>query len=66
MEAVHDILGASILFPPKPASDHLVDNYAVVHIDAVNDLDKEEEEDLQKQQEAQIEADQAHQQNSGN
>ena len=66
LEAVHDILGASILFPPKPASDHLVDNYAVVHIDAVNDLDKEEEEDLQKQQEAQIEADQAHQQNSGN
>lgn len=66
LEAVHDILGASILFPPKPASDHLVDNYAVVHIDAVNDLDKEEEEDLQKQQDAQIEADQAHQQNSGN
>lgn len=66
LEAVHDILGASILFPPKPASDHLVDNYAVVHIDAVNDLDKEEEEDLQKQQDAQIEADKAHQQNSGN
>jgi hypothetical protein len=50
--AVHNVLGASILFPPKPADDNHIDNYAVVRIHDGADLETEEKEELEKEAKA--------------
>lgn len=59
LEAVHNILGASILLPPLLASDSLIDNFAMVNINMDNDLDTEEQADLDNQNAAQQAAQQA-------
>jgi hypothetical protein len=59
LRAIHNVLGASILFPPKPAADSLIDNYAVVIIHDGADLETEERLELADQEAARLAAQQA-------
>lgn len=60
LEAVHNILGASILLPPQRASDSLIDNFAMVNIDMEkDDLDPEEQNDIHDIENQQAAAQQA-------